>query len=45
MRVALPNGLSLLELMGSDTVIFSRDAVEVVTRLLLGESSADGEAA
>jgi large subunit ribosomal protein L4 len=44
-RVALPNGLSLLELMGSDTVIFSRDAVEVVTRLLLGESSADGEAA
>jgi large subunit ribosomal protein L4 len=44
-RVALPNGLSLLELMASDKVIFSRDAVEVVTRLLLGESSADGEAA
>lgn len=44
-RVALPNGLSLLELMGSDKVIFSRDAVEVVTRLLLGESSADGEPA
>ena len=44
-RVALPNGLSLLELMASDTVIFSRDAVDVVTKLLLGESSADGEAA
>jgi large subunit ribosomal protein L4 len=44
-RVALPNGLSLLDLLASDTVIFSRDAVEPVTKLLLGGSLADGEAA
>jgi len=44
-RVALPNGLSLLDLMGSDTVIFSRDAVEPVTKLLLGAPATDGEAA
>jgi large subunit ribosomal protein L4 len=44
LRVALPNGLSLLDVMASDAVVFSRAAVEPVTKLLLGES-ADGEAA
>jgi len=44
-HVALPSGLSLLDLMGSDVVIFSRDAVEPVTKLLLGEPSVNGEAA
>jgi large subunit ribosomal protein L4 len=44
-RVALPNGLSLLDLLSSDTVVFSRDAVEPVTKLLLGESEPNGEAA
>ena len=44
-RVVLPNGLSLLEVMASDIVIFSREAVAPVARLLLGESSADEEAA
>lgn len=34
-HVALPNGLSLLELMRARTVIFSQDAVEPVTQLLL----------
>jgi len=45
LHVALPNGLSLLDVLHSDTVLFSRDAIEPVTRLLLGESSAEGEAA
>jgi large subunit ribosomal protein L4 len=44
-RVVLPNGLSLLELMTSDIVIFSREAVAPVTNLLLGEGSMDQEAA
>jgi large subunit ribosomal protein L4 len=44
-HVALPTGLSLLQLIHSDTVVFSRDAVELVTKLLLGETSANGEAA
>ena len=44
-HLALPNGLSLLELLQSDTVVFSRAAVEPVTRLLLGDPSANGEAA
>ncbi len=44
-RVVLPNGLSLLELMTSDIVIFSREAVAPVTSLLLGEASTDQEAA
>jgi len=42
-RVVLPNGVNLLELMTSDTLILSRDAVDAVTRLVLAE--ADGEAA
>ena len=44
-RVALPNGLSLLDLLRSDTVVLSRDAIEPVTRLLLGEPAVEGEAA
>jgi large subunit ribosomal protein L4 len=44
-HVALPTGLSLLQLIHSDAVVFSRDAVELVTKLLLGETSANGEAA
>ena len=44
-RVALPNGLSLLEIMESDVVVFSQDAVGIVTGLLLGEEAVASEAA
>jgi large subunit ribosomal protein L4 len=37
-RVALPNGLSLLELLQADVVVFSQDALEPVSRLLVGEA-------
>jgi len=36
-RVVLPNGLNLLEIMQAAFVILHRDAVERVTQLLLGE--------
>jgi large subunit ribosomal protein L4 len=38
-RVALPNGLSLLELLQADVVVFSQDALEPVSRLLVGEAA------
>jgi large subunit ribosomal protein L4 len=37
-HVALPNGLSLLDVLQASAVIFARDAVEPVTRMLLGEN-------
>lgn len=46
-HVALPNGLSLIEVVKAATVVFTQGAVEPVTRLLLGEargSDGDGEA-
>src|SRR5262249_24932374 len=36
-RVVLPNGLSLLEIMQAGAIVLHRDAVERVTQLLLGE--------
>ena len=39
-RVVLPNGLSLLEVMQAGFVVLHRDAVERVTQLLLGEAAA-----
>ncbi|MBM2809385.1 MAG: ribosomal protein L4/L1e [Chloroflexi bacterium] len=36
-HVALPNGLSLLDVLQAGAVVFARDAVEPVTKLLLGE--------
>jgi len=36
-RVVLPNGLNLLEVLQAGSVILHRDAVDPVTRLLLGE--------
>ncbi len=45
LHIALPNGLSLLDVLHCDTVVFSREAVQPVTSLLLGESSVEGEAA
>jgi len=44
-HVALPNGLSLLDVLQADVVVFGREAVEPVTRLLLGESPAGASAA
>lgn len=44
-HVALPNGLSVIELLNADFVIFSREAVDPVTRLLLGDSAGEGAAA
>jgi hypothetical protein len=40
-HVALPNGLSVVELLQADYVVFSRGAVESVTQLLLGESTVE----
>ncbi|HZT09322.1 MAG TPA: 50S ribosomal protein L4 [Chloroflexota bacterium] len=37
-RVALPNGLSVLEVLRADAVVMYRDAIAPVTRLLLGEA-------
>jgi large subunit ribosomal protein L4 len=39
LRVVLPNGLSLLELLKCDVVVFSQGAVAPVTSLLLGETA------
>jgi len=36
-HVALPNGLSVVELLQADAVVFAQDAVEPVTQLLVGE--------
>ncbi|MEA2640534.1 MAG: large subunit ribosomal protein [Chloroflexota bacterium] len=36
-RIVLPGGLSLLDIMRADVVMFCQDAVPEVTRLLLGE--------
>jgi large subunit ribosomal protein L4 len=44
-HVALPNGLSVLEVLGASTMIFSRAAVEPVTRLVLGEAPGQAAAA
>ena len=38
-HVALPNGLSVLEVLSANSVIFVSAAVEPVTRLLLGEAA------
>lgn len=38
-HVALPNGLSLLDLLSADVVLFSREAVQPVTDLLLAEAT------
>jgi large subunit ribosomal protein L4 len=38
-RVALPNGLSLLDVLNCDVVVFSQEAVEPLTQLLLGETA------
>lgn len=38
-HVALPNGLSLLDLLNADVVLFSREAVQPVTDLLLAEAA------
>lgn len=38
-HVALPNGLSLLDLLNADVVLFSQEAVQPVTHLLLGEAA------
>jgi len=37
-HVALPNGLSVVELLQADAVVFAQDAVEAVTQLLVGEA-------
>jgi large subunit ribosomal protein L4 len=44
-HVALPNGLSLLDVLQANVVVFDKDAVESVTRQLLGESVAASGAA
>jgi large subunit ribosomal protein L4 len=44
-HVALPNGLSLLDALQADVIVFSKDAVEPVTRLLLGEAMMESDAA
>jgi len=38
-HVSLPNGLSVVELLQADVVLFDRGAIEPVTRLLLGEDT------
>jgi hypothetical protein len=40
-HVALPNGLSVVDLLQADYVIFARDALHPVTSLLLGEAPGD----
>lgn len=37
-HVALPNGLSVLDLLQADAVVFAQAAIDPVTQLLLGES-------
>jgi large subunit ribosomal protein L4 len=44
-HVALPNGLSVVELLQASYVIFARDAVQPVTSLLLGEGAGEMAAA
>jgi large subunit ribosomal protein L4 len=38
-HVALPNGLSVVELLQADAVVFVQDAVVAVTRLLVGDTT------
>jgi large subunit ribosomal protein L4 len=41
-HVALPNGLSVLDLVQADAVVFSQAAIDPVTQLLLGTSGQGG---